>query len=365
MKKLNIRALVIGAGTGSSGNLIRALRAMTPVPAVIGVNEDRFVLKLSLADRNYLCPEPASDDFIDSLVKVIKQERVNVVLATDDNAVKALSDARARLPLDLLLPRPETIDLCQDKYALTRFLRGRNVPAPRSFPVKSLENLDKIFARFSGDTLLWCRARRGSRALAATPVASVEQARSWITQWRDLRGVKVSEFTLCEYLPGRHLVVQSIWHKGRLLRAQTVEVISHFAAGNNPSGTFSLSALAKTVVAPEALDVGLRAVQAMEQKPSGAFFVECKEAANGVPAITEINAGRFPSGVTTLLAVGDDNMIGLFASACAGRPVTAAEPYGSAREYYLVRDIDAIPAVFSAEDISAGISRLALPAGAK
>lgn len=351
MKTKEIRVLVTGAGTGSSANLIRALRTMAPKPHVVGVNDDRFVLKLSIADIGYLSPDPASRGFTGALLDIIKRERINVVMATDDNAVKALSDHRRRYPIDLLLPRRKTIDLCQDKYTLNVFLRSRDIPAPRTFEVRSLRGLDKIFASFSNEGLLWCRARRGSRSLAATPVASVEQARAWITQWRDIQGVKVSDFTLSEYLPGRHFIVQSVWHKGRLLRAQAIEVLSYFAAGNNPSGVFSLSCLAKTVVAPDALEGALSAVQALERAPSGAFFVELKEAADGVPSITEINAGRFPSGVTALLAVGNDNMVAAFASTAIGEDVRIAEPYGSALEYYMVRDIDVIPRVFPAADL--------------
>lgn len=352
MKKRVVRALVTGAGTGSSANLIRALRAMSPKPHVVGVNHDRFFLRLSIADANYLTPDPDGGEFTDALLEIIKRERIDVVMATNDNVVKVLSDHRRRYKIDLLLPRRETIDLCQDKFALTDFLRRRNIPAPRTFEVKSLRGLDGIFARFADESLLWCRSRRGSRSLGATPVANVEQARSWITQWRDLQGVKVADFTLAEYLPGEHFIVQSLWHKGTMLRTQAIEMISYFAAGNNPSGIFSMASLAKTVVAPEAVKVTLRAIEALEKAPTGAFFVELREDANGVPAITEINAGRFPSGVTALLAIGRDNMVASFAAAAAGGKVSvAAEPHGSPAEYYMVRDIDAVPAVFPAEEL--------------
>jgi hypothetical protein len=361
MKKRQIRVLVTGAGTGSSANLIRALRTMTPRPYVVGANNDRFVLKLSIADSNYLCPDAAASEFTGALLNIVKRERINVVMATDDNVVKALSDRRRRFPIDLLLPRRETIDLCQDKYALNVLLRRRNVPAPRTFEIRSLRGLDKIFAHFSNEGLLWCRARRGSRSLAAAPVANIEQARSWITQWRDLQGLKVSDFTLAEYLPGRHFIVQSVWHKGRLLRAQAIEVLSYFAAGNNPSGVFSLSCLAKTVAAPEAVQVAQSAVRALEKAPSGAFFVELKESADGIPSITEINAGRFPSGVTALLAVGKDNMIAAFAATAIGEQVSIAEPNGSALEYYMVRDIDVIPRVFPATELVEQGSRAVFP----
>jgi hypothetical protein len=365
MKKRDIRALIIGAGTGSSGNLIRALRIMTPRPYIVGLNDDRFVLKLSLADRNYLGPEPTSDEFANSILEIIRRERINVVMPTDDNVVKALSDERDRFPIELLLPRKDTIDLCQDKYALNAFLRRRAISAPLTYEVRSLRDLDRIFARFSRADLLWCRARRGSRSLAAIPVATAEQARAWITQWRDLQGIKVSDFTLGEYLPGRHFIVQSVWRNGSLLRARSIEVLSYFAAGNNPSGVFSLSCLAKTVLATEALEVALRAVQALERHPSGAFFIELKETVDGNPSITEINAGRFPSGVTALLAVGKDNMIAIFALAAVGRAITATDPYGSALEHYLVRDIDAVPGVFSATNLLEGICRLGLPSKVK
>jgi hypothetical protein len=358
MKKECIRAAVIGAGTGSSGNVIRALRTVTPDPYIIGVHDDRFMLKMSLADRNYACPKPTSAEFVDVMVEIVRRERVNVVMPTDDVMVKALSDARDRFAINLLLPRRETIDLCQDKYALNVFLRGRGIPAPVTYEVTSLRDLDKIFARFSRAGLLWCRWRRGARSVAATPVATVEQARAWITQWRDLRNINVSDFTIGEYLPGRHLIVHGVWCNGEFLCAQPIEVLAYFAAGNNPSGVFSLSCLAKTVSANKALEVALDAVGALEQRPSGAFIVELKETADGVPQITEINAGRFPSGVTALLATGRDNMVNVFASAAMGKSIRVVEPRGSGKERYLVRDIDAIPGVFSARELLRGTRRI-------
>lgn len=346
--------LVTGAGTGSTGNVIRALRTLIPLPHVVGVHHDRFTLKVSSADRNYPCPPPASPQFIPALMEIIRRERVNVIVPTDDDVVKALSDARDRFPAGLLLPRRKTIDLCQDKFELSEFFRSRKIPVPRTYAVRSLRSLDAIFARFPRGDTLWCRARRGARSLGAAPVMTVEQARAWITLWRDLRGVAVSDFTVGEYLPGRHYLVQSVWHEGTLLRVQPTEVLGYFAAGNNPSGSFSLSCLAKTVVADEARRTALDAVRALERRPTGAFSVEMKETPAGVPAITEINAGRFPAGITALLAVGKDNMIGLYAAAVTGKPAPAAEPLGSALEYYLVRDIDSEPRVFSAAELLGG-----------
>ena len=74
---------------------------MSPKPHVVGVNHDRFFLKLSIADANYVTPDPDGGEFTDALLKIIKRERINVVMATNDNVVKVLSDDRRRYKIDL------------------------------------------------------------------------------------------------------------------------------------------------------------------------------------------------------------------------------------------------------------------------
>ena len=90
-------------------------------------------------------------------------------------------------------------------------------------------------------------------------------------------GISVSRFH------ARRVPARAPFHRaerldeGRLLRAQTTEMLGYFAAGNNPSGIFSLSCLAKTVVADEALRTALDAVRALERRPAGAFSVELRK----------------------------------------------------------------------------------------
>jgi hypothetical protein len=328
---------------------------MTPAPVIVGANHDRFTIKSSLADLNYVVPAPTSAEFVDAVLGIVERDRINLIVGSDENVVKALSDARDRFPFDLLLPRRETIDLCQDKQALNVFFHDRGIPVPRFYEVGSLDDLEGIFARFEGDGILWCRVRRGSRALGATAVTNVDQARSWIAQWRDLRGIKVSDFTLGEYLPGRHYVATSVWYRGRLLLAQTTETLSYFAVGNNPSGTSSMPNLSRTVVAPSVLRISLDAVRTLEDCPSGVFGVELKETSDKIPAITEINAGRFPAGTTNLLAACPTNMIEVFARASAGEIMAIPESHGTAQELYLVRDIDCLPRVFAASALLEGL----------
>lgn len=349
------RLLVTGAGSGASNNLIRSLRSGDPSLHIVGCNDDRFELKKSTADRRYLVPRAAEPAYIDALRRVIDSEHVDLVIPTGDGDVRALSDARRRLNGKLFLPAKSVIDLCQDKYRLTRFLRERNLPAPETYAVRGLASVDRIFARFGTRRPIWCRARTGSRSLGASPVLRPAQARAWIGQWAELRGVPVRDFTLSEYLPGRDFLCQSVWHHGRMVLCATFERLSYFGGENSPSGVSSLSSLAKTVVDERIVDICRRVVAAVAPGTSGAFSIDLKEHPDGTPCVTEINAGRFFIGMTAFDPVFKHSMPLTYMRLALGEPVEIREEYNTAEEHYLVRDLDTLPGVFHSTDFFEGI----------
>jgi glutathione synthase/RimK-type ligase-like ATP-grasp enzyme len=349
------RLLVTGAGSGASNNLIRSLRAGEPSVHVVGCNDDRFVLKKSTADRKYLVPRPTDPRYVDALRRVIDSEHIHLVIPTGDADVKALSDARRRLVGRLFLPARAVVDLCRDKYELTRFLADRRLPVPETYPVKGLKSVDRIFTRFGPRRPLWCRARTGSRSLGAAPVTSPAQARAWMEQWAELRGVPVQAFTLSEYLPGRDFLCQSVWHQGGMVLCSTFERLAYFGGENSPSGVSSLSSLAKTVVDQRVVEICRRVVTAVAPGAAGAFSIDLKENSAATPCVTEINAGRFFIGMTAFDSVLKHNMPLTFVRVALGEPLELREEYDVVDDHYLVRDLDTLPGVFHSDDLFDGI----------
>ena len=78
------RLLITGAGTTATSNLIRSLRADARCPTIIGCHGDRFVLKKSEAERNYLMPGLGHPGFFRALSRVIKKERIDLLIPTAD-----------------------------------------------------------------------------------------------------------------------------------------------------------------------------------------------------------------------------------------------------------------------------------------
>ena len=121
--------------------------------------------------------------------------------------------------------------------------------------------------------------------------------------------------------------------------------------GGTPSGVSSVASLAKTVLEPGVVDIAIRAVWTVDQRASGIFSVDLKEDGDGVPCVTEINAGRFLAGTNLLDLTGTHNMAVTYARLALGESVEIAEPYDAAPDHYIVRDLDTLPDILHADDL--------------
>lgn len=344
------RVLVTNAGSGASNNVMRSVRAGDASLFAVGCHDDQFLLKNSHADRNYLVPPSGHSTWARVLRHILMTERIDLVIPITDADVTAVSRARKRLGGRVFLPRSSVIELCQDKYRLIAYLRAKGVAAPATYPVTDLRRIDGIFRRLGRPSRAWCRTREGAGSMGALPVATPEQARSWIIYWRDMRGVPVESFTLSEYLPGRDFGCQSLWKDGQLILIKTSERLSYLGRGSNPATTSSVAALSKTVCEPRVVETCVRAVRAIDRRASGIFGIDLKEDIRGVPCITEINIGRFSSATNIFDLTGKHNMAALFVRIARGEPVEVSEEYDVTENHYMLRDIDSTPRMFHADE---------------
>lgn len=346
----------MGAGTGACNNLVRSLRADAARVYIVGCNDDRFTLRQSGADKLYLTPAVSAPAFSAALLRLLDRERIDLVIPSSDGDVRALSALRDVLGPRCFLPDCRIIERCQDKLALTRFLATRRVPVPATRAVADLETIGALFSILGRRRPLWCRVRTGSRSFGAAPVRTVRQARAWIRYWGEMRGVPASQFTLSEYLPGRDFMCMSLWRDGAMVLVSTFEKLSYFGGEAYPSGTSSLSSLAKTIRDERVVDISRRAIRALSPTASGAFSVDLKENGDGTPCITEINAGRFFIGMIAFDHVSRYRTASAYLRLAMGEAVDLSEADVTVPDHYVVRDLDNVPGVFAAPEFFGPIS---------
>jgi carbamoylphosphate synthase large subunit len=351
---MTARLLILRAGSGASNNLIRSLQLGDPSLFIVGCHDDRFVLKKSPADRNYLVPVASHREFAPALDRIVAAERIDLVIPDNDADVWTISELRGQIPCRIFLPAKPVIERCQDKYVLTRFLRRRGIPAPLTYPIAALDDIEKIFHRLAPASRLWCRIRKGTGSLGAIPVKNSEQVRSWVKYWQEMRGIPEGSFTLSEYLPGRDFCVQCLWRDGALVLTKMAERLSYIESGS-PSGVSSTPALARTAFEPHVTDVCTTAMRALDPKVSGVFFLDIKESADKRPCITEINAGRFATITNIFDLTGIHNMAVTYVRLALGEAAGFSEAYDFAADHYLVRSLDTLPVVVGASELFEGI----------
>ncbi|HMH49914.1 MAG TPA: hypothetical protein VK548_06755 [Candidatus Acidoferrum sp.] len=289
---MNRRILLPGAGTGAGNNLIRSLREDYPGLVIIGTHDDRFTLRNSKANRNYLVPRAEDPRFTDALRTIIDRERIDLLIPHTTDDVDAVSGLRDVLPCRTFLPSKATIERCRDSNDLADFLRARKVPVSMA-------------------------AHGGT---------------------------------------GRDFACQSLWKDGRLVLIKTVERLAYLGG---TAGFGTIESLAKTVNAPEVVELCVDTIRLLDPDATGAFTIDLRENRAGIPCITRVDAGCFTKMLNFFDLTGRHNMSATYVRLALDEPVGIGDPYDVGDECYFVRGLDTVPAIFRADQLAEGIEAIA------
>lgn len=288
------RILVTGCGGAAAANFIASLRVADENFFIIGTDSNKFHLELADVDIRYILP-PASDPaYLEKLNQIIEKEKAELVHPQPDPEVLFLSRNRERIKTRLFLPSKQTIETCQNKMELVNHLTRKKVPTAESYLIDDEPNLSKYAEKLlENNEKVWLRATKGAGARASLPIKNVIHGKIWIDYWKNLKNIGYGQFMISEFLPGKEFAFQSIWKKGKLITSQARERLEYLFGYLTPSGQTSSPSIARTVSRDDVNEIATKAILSIDEDATGIFCVDLKENKEGVPCITEINAGRF------------------------------------------------------------------------
>jgi carbamoyl-phosphate synthase large subunit len=138
-------ALVTGVGGRSVGHqILQALLAVAPKYRIVACDCDAFAYGLFLVDCRYRVPRADSPAYLDSLLKLVETEKVDVVLPGTEAEVLVLA-ANAALFEEKdcrVITNPESVvTLCKNKGRLYAWLAERGIGVPESAPASQWREL--------------------------------------------------------------------------------------------------------------------------------------------------------------------------------------------------------------------------------
>ena len=346
------KVLVTGAGGGGGENLINSLRAAALDLTIYGSNMDEFLLTKSTADYTIWLPSARLPRYTAHLIEAVNVHGIDLVIPNNDTEVARISRDRDQLPCKVFLPPDEEVQLCQDKLHLYQCLAEQGIPQACCQELKTLADIDDFIGTTPRDRY-WVRPRKGSGSMGATWVRTAEQARNWVKLWVELRGFRINDFTISEFLPGRDYAFQSVGRNAELKVAKMVERLSYVMGRNRLSNMSSTPAVARTIRDEAALATIMEAIHTVSANPNGNYNLDLKGNCEDVMCVTEFNIGRFCMITPIFDFTGHYNTSAVHVACALDLPLSIKEPIDIEEDIYLLRELDTTPKIISARELEA------------
>lgn len=124
---MNIAITATGGGVGQS--IIKALKDSGY--NLIALDGEPLGAGLYMTGKRYLLPYANADTYIPELLDVCKKEKVNLLFPGMDIELKKLSENTGlfeEIGTRVIVSRPKVIDIADDKYLTSQFLRDNDLP---------------------------------------------------------------------------------------------------------------------------------------------------------------------------------------------------------------------------------------------
>lgn len=148
MSNSEVCVLVSGVGGGSLGREIMKAFKMAPHKyRIIAIDMYENSVGLFETPYRYVIPSASSPNYIESLLKICKKEKVQVIAPGSESEIEQVSK-NAKIfeenGVKILVNSWRVIERCKDKYKLINFLKSNGIPCPKHFLYENDADVNKI-----------------------------------------------------------------------------------------------------------------------------------------------------------------------------------------------------------------------------
>ena len=137
---LSILFTCIGRRVSLLNSFRRAARDLGINASFLGTDTTRLSSALQLCDKSFLVKPIAHPDYINQLLTIVKNNKVNLLVPTIDTDLLSLAKNKAKfakIGCIALVSEPEVIETCQDKRKTHRFLKRKGFDTPLTVSVQT------------------------------------------------------------------------------------------------------------------------------------------------------------------------------------------------------------------------------------
>ena len=258
-------------------------------------------------------------------------------------------ETQGNFPCPVFIPPLKLATSLMDKAIMSEVLKGTEF-IPKTIKVTQDNPRYKAVEKEIGFPC-WIRATKGSGGLGSLKITDMANYKAWLFINSDIQ-----EFTVSEYLTGRHLATQMFYYQGEYIKGASLDCAEYVMASIAPSKVTGNTAFGKFINEDHILKFCDNCITylstTLKEKAHGVLSFDLKEDSQGNLKVTEVNI-RHMAYTGVMAQVGFDlitDTITLLTDGHANN-IPRQPFFHYDKPYVFLRDVDTEPVVLEGEHL--------------
>lgn len=284
--------LITGIGGLTPRSIAKNIRKNHPDYKLIGCDVDKkaigFFMK-GLLDEYYVCPRCSDGNYFPFVEKLVADKKVDYAFVQPESEIVEWGDyyeKNGRYPCPVFMGSKLLSVSLKDKSIMADLLKGTDF-IPKTIKVtQSNPRFDDV-ERIIGFPC-WIRATEGTGGLGSLKLDDLSSYKSWL-----FINSAIPEFTVSEFLSGRHLANQMLYYNGEYVKGAALECAEYVMANAAPSHVTGNTHFGRFLNDDRINEFCNRCIEYLEEKlgvqAHGILSFDLKEDSKGDLKVTEVN----------------------------------------------------------------------------
>lgn len=347
--------LITGIGGLTPRSIAKNIRKNHPDYRIIGCDINKkavgFFMK-NLLDECYVCPRCKEADYFPWIEKLVAERHIDYAFVQPEAEIVEWADyyeKNGKYPCPTFMGSKSLSVSLKDKSIMADLLEGTEF-IPKTIKVTQTNPRYEDVENEIGFPC-WIRATEGTGGLGSLKLEDISSYKSWL-----FINSHIPEFTVSEFLTGRHLANQMLYYNGEYVKGAALECVEYVMANVAPSRVTGNTHFGRFLNEDRINEFCNRCIKYLEQKlgvsAHGILSFDLKEDKSGNLKVTEVNI-RHMAYTGIMSQVGFDLIEDTIRIMEDGHcdNVERAPFYHYNEPYVFLRDVDVEPIVLVNESI--------------
>lgn len=165
---------------GRRAELMKDFRlSMKDGSRIIATENSPYAPALYFSDKQYLVPRIDDPSYVDTLLHICREEKIDAVTTFIDPEIMILAanrDRFAAIGVEVLAPYEETARLCFDKYEMFQYLEQKGIRTPATWG--SFDEVKAALKQGAVSLPVFVKPRRGSGSVGARKITDLDSLKT-------------------------------------------------------------------------------------------------------------------------------------------------------------------------------------------